>query len=373
MELQVVSDTTGVPVQQGAPAVGAVYETGCNAMGSHATDVLYFDRLSEGSSGWFDLPGLLGGFNFTVGYAGHTYSFPANSALVSTTCVTLFVPSGVVTLTSYQYSNYDCAGNLGRWAANATYACFGEVYLRVLSYSDLAPVPGAVVNTSYDFNNSDACNLSPYPGSPELKNFTTTNTEWYAFGDAAKSFSVLDGGRTYNVTQSQRAGSTCVTLLVPSGAVNTIYGPSCSSSPSASFTSGLPVAFSLAVTTPGNYAYHSDINSSNICHYSNASATSIISNIEDYPAFKTLEGGHTYTLDGYGCETAPGHFPDVSFRGYYDATHPMHVTCPNGLTLTYYRTYWIGVELNVTSSGYDLTHSTYALHIDSNSPSCPAG
>jgi hypothetical protein len=119
--------------------------------------------------------------------------------------------------------------------------------------------------------------------------------------------------------------------------------------------------------------YYSDINSSNICHYSKATATSIISNIEDYPAFKTLEGNHTYTLDGYGCETAPAQFPDVSFGGYYDATHPMHVTCPNGLTLTYYRTYWIGVDLNVTSTGYDLTDSTYTLHIDSNPPSCPAG
>ncbi len=142
MELQVVSDTTGVPVQRGAPAVSAVYETGCNATELRATDVIYFDGLSAGSSGWFDLPSLIGGFNFTVGYAGHTYSFPTTSAPVSTTCVTLAVPSGVVTLTRYQYSNYDCAGNLGQWAANATYTCFGEVYLRVLSYSDSGPRPG---------------------------------------------------------------------------------------------------------------------------------------------------------------------------------------------------------------------------------------
>ncbi len=229
------------------------------------------------------------------------------------------------------------------------------------------------MNTSYDFNNSDACNLSPYPGSPALKNFATTNTEWYAFGDAAKSFSVLSGGLTYNVTQSQRAGSTCVTMLVPSGAVDTTYGPSCSSSSSLSATPA-GWSFSLPVTTPGNYTYYSDINSSNICHYSNATATSIISNIEDYPAFKTLEGNHTYTLDGYGCETAPAQFPDVSFRGYYGAANPVQFKCPNGRTLTYYPiNYFIGVDLNVTSTGYDLTHSTYTLRIQSIAPSCPAG
>src|SRR6266550_4049102 len=73
MELQVVSDTTGMPVQHDTPAVSAVFHSGCDVPGDagifHLTDLLYFDTVSEESSGWFDLTSLLGGFNFTVGYA----------------------------------------------------------------------------------------------------------------------------------------------------------------------------------------------------------------------------------------------------------------------------------------------------------------
>ena len=231
MELQVVSDATGRPVQQGAAAVSAVYETGCAGAEFHETDTLYFDRISEGSSGWFDLPYSLGGFNFTVGYSGHTYSFPGGTYPDSTTCVTLAVPSGVVTLTRYQFSNYDCSGNLGEWAGQSTYGCFGEVYLRVLSDSGSAPVTGANVTTAYDF--AQTCYPNPTPcQNPAIcgeafNSFTTTSTEWYAFGDSINSFNVTYGGQTYVVTASQSAGSTCETLHVPSGAVDTTYGPGC--------------------------------------------------------------------------------------------------------------------------------------------------
>jgi len=231
MELQVVSDTTGIPVQQGAPAVSAVFRTGCNAMDFQATDTLYFERVSERSSGWFDLPSLLGGFNLTVGYAGDTYLFQAASDPASTSCVTLAVPSGMVTLTTYQFSNYDCSGNLGAWAGQSTYACFGEVYLRVLSDSDSASIAEANVTTAYDFPQTCYPNPTPCQNSSicgeGFKSFMTNSTEWYAFGDSTDSFSVVYGGQTYVVTASQRAASTCETLHVPSGTVGTTYGPGC--------------------------------------------------------------------------------------------------------------------------------------------------
>lgn len=247
MELQVVSDTTGMPVQQGAPAVSAVYRFGCAGVEFQESETLYLESVSEGSSGWFDFPITLGAYNFTVNYAGHTYLFPGGSYPDSTTCVTLAVPSGTVTLDRYQFSNYDCAGNLGGWAANATYGttqCFGEVYLRVLSDSNSARLAGAAVTTAYDFAytcapsffESPSSYLSSFSGEA-FKSFTTsTSTEWYAFGDAANSFSVIYGGQAYTVTASQRAGSTCVTLHVPSGAVDTTYGASCMTGSSSSAT-----------------------------------------------------------------------------------------------------------------------------------------
>ncbi len=97
----------------------------------------------------------------------------------------------------------------------------------------MAPVAGAVVTTAYDF--AVPCYTSPTPClnpsncGEAFKNFTTTSTEWYAFGDAADSFSVEYGGQTYKVTASQTAGSTCVTLHVPSGRVDITYGASCAS------------------------------------------------------------------------------------------------------------------------------------------------
>ncbi len=119
-----------------------------------------------------------------------------------------------------------------------------------------------------------------------------------------------------------------------------------------------------------NYTYDSDINSSNICQYSNATATSIISNIENYPTFQFLEGNHTYTLDGYGCQTAPLHIPVVTFR-YYDAAHPIHYQCQNA-TMTTYPYYQIEVDLQVTATGYDLTQSTFTLHALPSYGGCPA-
>jgi hypothetical protein len=244
MELQVVSDTTGMPVQQDAPTVGAVFRTGCNGIGGDWTDTLHFDTVSEGSSGWFDLPSLVGGFNFTVGYAGHAFSFRAGTYPASTTCVTLAVPSGVVTETTYEFSDYHCDGYPGAWAGQNRHCYLGEVYLRVLSDSGADPVAGAVVTTAYDF--AVPCYTSPTPClnpsncGEAFKNFTTTSTEWYAFGDSADSFSVEYGGQTYYVTASQTVGSTCVTLHVPSGTVHMTYGASCADAVGSSVTFAEP-------------------------------------------------------------------------------------------------------------------------------------
>lgn len=122
-----------------------------------------------------------------------------------------------------------------------------------------------------------------------------------------------------------------------------------------------------------NYTYDSDINSSNICYYSNATATSIISNIENYPAFKFLEGNHTYALDGYGCQTAPNKFPTVTFIAY-DLAHPVSYQCQDiSHTFTTYPSYEIGVDLQVTATGYDLAQSTYTLRANTIFEGCPAG
>jgi hypothetical protein len=229
MQLQVVSDIKGTPVQ-GTAQVSAVVETGCHGMNINVQETLYFDKVSQGPSGWFDLPNILGAFNLTVSYGGHTYLFRTGSDPGSTTCLVLAVPSGVVNLAVYQFSNYDCAGNLLPGAGQSTYSCFGEVYLRVLSDPDSVPVGGANVTTAYDFPTT--CVDSPSPCSylscgEAFKSFTTTSTEWYAFGDSTNSFNVTYGGQTYVVTASQGAGSTCETLHVPSGTVDTAYGPGC--------------------------------------------------------------------------------------------------------------------------------------------------
>ncbi len=288
LELQVVSDATGLPVQQGAPAVSAVYRTGCAGNGFQESQTLYLERVSEGSSGWFDFPITLGAYNFTVSYAGLTYLFPGGSYPDSTTCVTLAVPSGTVTQDRYQFSNYDCAGNLGGWAANATYGCFGEVYLRVLSDSETALVAGAAVTTAYNF--AYTCALSSFSESPSsscpylscfsgeaFKSFTTsTSTEWYAFGDAADSFSVIYGGQAYNVAASQRAGSTCVTLHVPSGAVDTTYGASCMAESSTSATLQSSTTSSTSTTTsPASSSTTSQSASSSSSALSTGSSPSI--------------------------------------------------------------------------------------------------
>ncbi len=244
MELQVVSDTTGTQVQ-GTPAVSAIVEYGCQGINIDVKVTLFFDRVGEGSSGWFDMPGITGAFNLTVAYAGHTFLFGADAYPESTACLTLAVPSGAVSLAVYQFSNYDCAGNLGAWAGASTYRCFGEVYLRVLSDADSSPAAGVAVTTAYDF--PETCGGSQEVGGEAFKFFTTANgTEWYVFGDSANSFSVIYGGEAYDVAASQPSGSTCVTLRVPSGAVDVAYGAGCASPGSSASTT---TSTSTTVTT----------------------------------------------------------------------------------------------------------------------------
>ena len=164
------------------------------------------------------------------------------------------MPSGVVTVTTYQFSNYDCSGNLGGWAGQSAYYCFGEVYLRVLPDSGSAPVSGANVTTAYDFAQTCYPNTTPCQNpaicGEAFKNFTTTSTEWYAFGDSTDSFSVVYGGQTYVVTASQMAASTCETLHVPSGAINSTYGASCAAGGS-TFTSTTLSSSTTSASSPG--------------------------------------------------------------------------------------------------------------------------
>ena len=170
------------------------------------------------------------------------------------------MPSGAVSLAVYQFSNYDCAGNLEVGAGQSTYGCFGEVLLRVLSDSNSVPVEGADVTTIYDFPTT--C-LYPgeYPRSyngEAFKSFTTTTTEWYAFGDSINSFNVTYDRQTYVVTVSQRAGSTCETLHVPSGAVDTTYGPGCvagAPSTNRSTTMYLPTCVGRTIPAPKGTVY----------------------------------------------------------------------------------------------------------------------
>jgi len=118
--LQVTSGTTGSPVHLGGIAVSAVFNSGCDVDGVTTLETVYFDNVTAGPGGWFNFPhesanddDIAGTFNLTVTYQGQTYLFQASSHPVSTTCVTLAVPSGVVTLASYFVSNSDCAGNPG--------------------------------------------------------------------------------------------------------------------------------------------------------------------------------------------------------------------------------------------------------------------
>ncbi len=123
------------------------------------------------------------------------------------------------------------------------------------------------------------------------------------------------------------------------------------------------------------YAYTSDINFSNPCTYTNESATSIISNIENYPEFISLEGNRTYTLDGYGCSmsnptgTNATYQSIISFR-YYDWAHPIYWQCGNQ-TVSQPPYYQITVTLDLTPTGYNLANSSFESRLVPPFEGCP--
>jgi hypothetical protein len=110
----------------------------------------------------------------------------------------------------------------------------------------------------------------------------------------------------------------------------------------------------------GKYVYQSNvINSANPCNWGNASQTTLVANIRNYPNFTSLEGNRNYTYGGYGCTAGIGSGQSILLFDSYDYTHPFKVTNPCGYTSTVYPDYRITVTLNLTLTGYDLAHSTY--------------
>lgn len=170
-----------------------------------------------------------------ISLTSHPNTSTSSSASASTTLTT----SSTATSSNASASTASTTRILAVSLTNSTSLCTfpsgsGAVLLRVLSDSDSTPVAGALVTTSYEF---------PYtcvPGanvasttSQAFESFTTTSTEWYYFSglnEGTFSFSVEYGGQTYDLTASQGgfAAYTCVTLEIPSGAVDTTYGQSCS-------------------------------------------------------------------------------------------------------------------------------------------------
>ena len=117
IEIRVISDSSGVPVQI-APVSG-VLRTECDtataaSTGGYVTttetQVIYVNNFTEGQGGW-ETPVLPNGaqsagiFNFSIHYEGKTYGFAAYIPPASITCVTLRVPSGNVTSPVYRYQS----------------------------------------------------------------------------------------------------------------------------------------------------------------------------------------------------------------------------------------------------------------------------
>jgi hypothetical protein len=123
IEVRVVSDSSGVPVQ-GAKMSGVLSglcETrrqlnvtntaGYDYVSTTETQVIYVDNFTmAGQGGWLapilpDRAQGFGSFKFDVRYGGRTYSFSAGIRPISITCVTLRVPSGNVTAPTYTYTS----------------------------------------------------------------------------------------------------------------------------------------------------------------------------------------------------------------------------------------------------------------------------
>jgi len=130
-------------------------------------------------------------------------------------------------------------------------------------------------------------------------------------------------------------------------------------------------------STSRDHTYASDINSSSPCTYSpvgnssvpsqsitSESASSIISSIESYPEFVSLEGNRTYAFEEFGCSggrnPTNGTMAYQSFVtfSYYEWAHPIYYQCGNQTASTP-PDYEIVVTLALTPKGYNLANSTF--------------
>ncbi len=110
--LRVVSDSTGTPVK--GANISTTLSVTCNFGQVSESQLIYSSDFTEGRGGWLHpvLPprsSSAGVFNFTVQYGDKTYIFPASISPMAVSCVTLQVPSGIVTSATYTYFSGDCA------------------------------------------------------------------------------------------------------------------------------------------------------------------------------------------------------------------------------------------------------------------------
>jgi len=198
------------------------------------------------------------------------------------------------------------------------------------------------------FPNSDRADIVPPGNDNSLIAISLSSNEYYTGGNGTTlttSRSLSQG--TYTAIATDEWGKVVIIHFTLTTAV--FSGSTSTSNQSAS--------------SPQQYSYTSDINSSNPCNYTNQTASSIISNIEHYPEFISLEGNRTYTLDGYGCSmsnptgTNATYQSTVTFR-YYDLMHLIYYQCDNHTVSTppYYQ---IIVTLDLTPTGYDLGSSSF--------------
>ena len=143
------------------------------------------------------------------------------------------------------------------------------------------------------------------------------------------------------------------------------------------FTDSFHTISDQSTPSQQHYSYTGDINSSSPCTYTTTenstapspsingqSASRVISSIENYPEFVSLEGNHTYTFAEFGCSAwrnpSKGMMTDQSWIAFnYDnPANPIHYQCGNQ-TVSIPREYQIVVTLALTPTGYNLANSNF--------------
>jgi len=227
--LRILSDSALTPVT-GAVVTAEHHQAACVLNGVEYTNTATTQTFTTNGSEWIFLdPTNDGSYSFIVQYSGHSYAFTAGLGPLTTTCATLYVPSGRTNVTSglggCSSGGQSSTSSITLTQSSAT--CPSKAMCGSITYASAGQVLVEYVQaTQFVCQNCGAVNGQSYVGFAVTFENVGNSSIYIPAGDTGVSTTVPKDSILRQVTTVMCPGFFAIDKLDP-GQNFTLYGPSC--------------------------------------------------------------------------------------------------------------------------------------------------